>query len=253
MTNLIGIQDKKEYTKVKKIMQPGFSDSANREHEPKVIREIETFIEKISENETSEKATDGWSNPKNMTLWCMFLTFKRKMFNLLTTLGNYLTTDVVSNVVFTTSWDLLTSTANHGITETFKTIVRLIGVLHQWPILNYFELSAILFLPHLAWSPSSLKKFSLSVIACRYEMGEKDPSIKDVFGLFSSAKDPDTGELALKPWDVRRNAANFIIAGNSSPFSRVMRLTGIKGPIQPLALSRQRSSTWRATQLHTPK
>jgi hypothetical protein len=57
-------------------MQPGFSDSANREHEVKVIREIDTFIEKISENETPEKTIDEWSNPKNMTLWCMPFTFK---------------------------------------------------------------------------------------------------------------------------------------------------------------------------------
>lgn len=71
-TNLIGIQDKKQYAKQKKIMQQGFSDSANREHEPKVIREIDTFIEKISENEIPSKDNDGWSNPKNMTLWCEF-------------------------------------------------------------------------------------------------------------------------------------------------------------------------------------
>jgi hypothetical protein len=69
-TNLIGIQDKKEYAKQKKIMQQGFSDAANREHEPKVVKEIDIFIEKISENETPGKSTDGWSNPKNMTLWC---------------------------------------------------------------------------------------------------------------------------------------------------------------------------------------
>jgi len=38
---------------------------------------------------------------------------------------------------------------------------------------------------------------------------EKDPSIKDVFGLFSSAKDLDTEELV----SIRRNTGNFIIAG----------------------------------------
>lgn len=72
MTNLIGIQDKKEYARSKKIFQQGFSDTANREHEPKITQEIDTFIEKISENETPGKTPDGWSNPKNMTLWCMF-------------------------------------------------------------------------------------------------------------------------------------------------------------------------------------
>ena len=76
MTNLIGIQDKKDYAKQKKIMQPGFSDSANREHEPTMIRTIDIFIDKISENETPEKSIDGWSNSKNMTLWCKYLLGK---------------------------------------------------------------------------------------------------------------------------------------------------------------------------------
>lgn len=69
-TNLIGIQDKAAYAKSKKIFQHGFSDTANREHEPKVVEEVNIFIEKMSENE-GEKGTDGWTNPKNMSLWCM--------------------------------------------------------------------------------------------------------------------------------------------------------------------------------------
>jgi hypothetical protein len=70
--NLLGIRDKKVYAKKKKIFQQGFSDSAIREHEVKINREINTFCEKISENELSEKTVGGWSNVKNMSLWCMF-------------------------------------------------------------------------------------------------------------------------------------------------------------------------------------
>jgi hypothetical protein len=70
--NLLGIRDKKVYAKKKKIFQQGFSDSAIREHEVKIKREINTFCEKISENELSEKTVGGWSNVKNMSLWCMF-------------------------------------------------------------------------------------------------------------------------------------------------------------------------------------
>lgn len=78
---MIGIQDKAEYAKNKKIFQQGFSDTAIREHEPKVIQEVNTFIEKLSDNETPEKSADGWTNPKNMTLWCMllFLSFPDKV------------------------------------------------------------------------------------------------------------------------------------------------------------------------------
>lgn len=68
--NLLGIQDKKEYAKKKKIFQHGFSDTANREHEPKMIEEINTFVEKIAESE-SGKSSGGWSEPKDMSLWCM--------------------------------------------------------------------------------------------------------------------------------------------------------------------------------------
>ena len=69
-TNLLGIQDKKFYANRKKIFQQGFSDTANREHEPKVIKVVDIFIEKISENETPGETSDGWTNPKDMALWC---------------------------------------------------------------------------------------------------------------------------------------------------------------------------------------
>jgi hypothetical protein len=160
--------------------------------------------------------------------------------------GNYLTTDVVSKVIFTTSWELLTSTANRGVTETFKTITRLVGVLHYWPSHAYHEFTATLFLPHLAWSATSLRKFSLAVMASSKAARENDPSIKDVFGLFSTAKDPDTGELAFGPVDVRRNTGNFIVAGTSPlsiPSFRSRNIDIAKAPIQPPAPSQQRSST----------
>lgn len=202
--NLIGIQDKAEYASMKKIFQQGFSDSANREHEPKVIQEIDTFIEKISENESPDASKDGWSSPKNMSLWC-----------------NYLTTDVVCKAVFTTSWNLLTSTANRGVTETFKTIVHLIGVLHYWPHMPYHDQAALVFMPHLALSIAPLMKYSQSVMASSKAAREKDSSVKDVWGLVINARDPETGELALKPDIVRRNTANFIIAGSDTTASSI--------------------------------
>lgn len=139
--------------------------------------------------------------------------------SLLTASGNWLTTDVISKVVFTASWELLASTANRGLTETSKTIVRLAGILHYWPHLSGHEYTALIFLPHLAWSANALKKFSLSVMASSKALREKDPSIKDYFSFFSSVRDPDTGELALRPKDVRRNTSNFIVAGMSVSFS----------------------------------
>lgn len=160
-------------------------------------------------------------------------------------LGTYLTTDVVCNVIFSTSWNLLTSSANRGITETFKTVTRLAGILHYWPHLAYHEFSALVFLPHLAWSITALRKYALAVMRDSQAAREKDPSINDVYGYFGSATDPRTGQLLLTPVDVRRNTSNFIIAGkcpvNEQDFDNDANSS--KAQIQQPVRSQQCSST----------
>jgi hypothetical protein len=97
-------------------------------------------------------------------------------------------------------------------------IVRLIGVLHQTPILYASRLCVAVFLPHLAWSSNSLRKYAKSVVHSSMEARKQDPTISDVFGQFISAKDPDSGMPALTYTDVRVNSANFLIAGSSNPY-----------------------------------
>lgn len=120
---------------------------------------------------------------------------------------------MISKVVFTTSWDLLISTANRGIPETFKTVVRLIGTLHHWPHLPTHKIGAIICFPHLMWSLKALEGYSNVVMASSTAARNEDPNIKDVFGQFNSYKDPETGELALDAITLQRNSENFIIAG----------------------------------------
>lgn len=122
---------------------------------------------------------------------------------------------MISKVVFTTSWDLLTSTANHSLLESLKAIVRLIGVIHFAPVVALAEPMALLFLPHLAWSIKVVEDYGKAVTVSSKAARETDPSIQDVFGYFTTAKDPDTGELALSDKAVGANTINFIIAGMS--------------------------------------
>jgi len=58
-----------------------------------------------------------------------------------------------------------------------------------------------------------MTKYALAVMESSKSVRVENPSIKDVFGFFTNVRDPDTGELALTPKDVRRNTANFIVAG----------------------------------------
>ncbi|KAG4416598.1 hypothetical protein IFR04_010241 [Cadophora malorum] len=200
--NLIGIRDKAVYAKSKKIFQQGFSDTMNREHEPKVIQVINTFIEKLAENESPAENSGEWTNAKIMNQWCTWLA-----------------TDVVTKVIFTTSWDLLTSAANRGVTGCLKAAVHITGILHTWPFLPGHEVTALLCFPHIAWSIPFLEQYANSVIKSSQEARVKDPSIKDVFGIFGAAKDTDTGKVALSKTAVRENTMTFIIAGSDTTAS----------------------------------
>ncbi|KAK0099590.1 hypothetical protein ONS95_013512 [Cadophora gregata] len=171
----------------------------NRDHEPKVAQVIDTFIEKLADNESPGENAGEWTNIKDMSQWCTWLT-----------------TDVVSKVIFTTSWDLLTSAANRGVTKCLKDAVRMTGILHCWPFLPGHEVTALLCIPHVAWSIPFLERYADSVIKSSREARVKDPSVKDVFAIYGDARDPDTGKLALSKSTVQMNTMTFIIAGSDT-------------------------------------
>ena len=68
--NMLGIRDKSEHSRKKRIFCLGFSDSALRNHEPKVLEMINLFCENIGDSSSNKKNSDGWSTAKDMTGWC---------------------------------------------------------------------------------------------------------------------------------------------------------------------------------------
>ena len=129
--------------------------------------------------------------------------------------GNYLTTDVITKVVFSTSWNLLSSPLNHGVIKTSATIVRFLGVAHQSSLLYTYKLAIILF-PGLVKSASELRKYTIDLMARSMEVRSEfgGHAVKDIFGTLLEAKDPEskTGEH-LTQWDVRINSSNLLVAG----------------------------------------
>lgn len=72
--NLIGIRDKKDYAKKKKIFQQGFSDSALRRHEPTMIKQIDIFCKVLLDEPGKPPRKPGeWTEAKDMNSWCMSL------------------------------------------------------------------------------------------------------------------------------------------------------------------------------------
>jgi cytochrome P450 len=137
------------------------------------------------------------------------------------TAANYLTTDVISMVVFTSSWNLLTSSTNRGIRETMAAVVKLFGLMHQTPLFRYNDTLTALLVPRLAWAGSSLMQYAKDMMRASVQVHKNDPTISDFFGQFSEAKDPDTGEAALTRREVALNSSNFIIAGSDTTSSSI--------------------------------
>ncbi|RDW62507.1 hypothetical protein BP5796_10809 [Coleophoma crateriformis] len=198
--NLIGVRDKKYFARLKRIFSQGFSDSALRDHEPKVRKQIDIFCNRMEDEQALEKGSSGWTLAKNMSKWC-----------------NYLTTDVVNMVVFSTSWDLLTSPKNRGVSESLATAVRMVGITHQTRWLYQFKLGPVLF-PHLIGSILGLRKHTLSILGESKKAREENPDIKDVFAQFINAEDPATGTV-LSADTVRLNSGTLIIAGSDTTSS----------------------------------
>ena len=67
--SLIGTPDKAEHVRKKRIFIQGFSDSAIREHEPKVYTYINQFCDMLLDATVTD---DGWTSSKNLTRLCKY-------------------------------------------------------------------------------------------------------------------------------------------------------------------------------------
>lgn len=132
-------------------------------------------------------------------------------------LGNYLTTDIISKVIFSTTWDLLSSTKNHSFVEALSTITHFVGIAHQSAVFYKFPLFLFVLFPKIAKSRPTVRKHIREMISKRVKLEEEYPDIKDMFSIYNNATDPEseTGEK-LSEWDVRINSSQLIIAGSDT-------------------------------------
>jgi hypothetical protein len=126
---------------------------------------------------------------------------------------------VVGKVIFSTPWDLLISNTNRDLIEILQQMIRLIGILHQMPLLYMNTWLARVCFPMLAKSISKLRDYTITAMDISRQQGgggcgrEMDLSVKDIFGQFSSVRDPATGELALGPMTIMHHSSGLIVAG----------------------------------------
>lgn len=109
----------KEHGRKRRIVSQGLSDSAIQAMEGHVLKNVRKFCSKliykdIFENETPSKrpeTSEGWGSPKNMTRWT-----------------NYLTFDIMGDLCFSQSFDMLDSMNNHYMLDVLPEGVRGLNV-----------------------------------------------------------------------------------------------------------------------------
>ncbi|GAP87075.1 putative benzoate 4-monooxygenase cytochrome P450 [Rosellinia necatrix] len=225
----LGTLDNKEHGKLRRILNQGLSDSHIRTMNTEISRLAALFASSVGEtrdrfNSSLAPGSDGWSAPKNMTEWSDFFTF-----------------DVMSQLVFGTSYHLLTDAANHWIVDGVLGQMRRISFLTTMPEIQDLRLQSMLF-PGARERAIRFSGKSREIMEARQARAKNDTDDKEAIDLFSKllhAKDPETGEgLSQKQLWAESNlliiagsdtsstgiaAAFFYLARNPSVYERVTK------------------------------
>ncbi|KAI8628148.1 putative cytochrome P450 [Xylariaceae sp. FL1651] len=201
----LGTLDNKEHGKLRRILNQGLSDAHIRTMDSEVSRLANLFASSVGETRDrfdSElvPSNDGWSAPKNMAEWSDFFTF-----------------DVMSQLVFGTSYHLLTDATNHWIIDGVLGQMRRISFLTTLPELQEMRMQNILF-PGARQRALRFSGKSREIMEARQEREKNGLGGEDSIDLFSrllNAKDPETGEgLSQKQLWAESNL--LIIAGSDT-------------------------------------
>jgi cytochrome P450 len=106
--------------------------------------------------------------------------------------GDYFTFDVMSELVFSASYNLLDDAQNHFIIDGIVAQMQRFGFLLHFPGLEKIKMNHILF-PHARRKAMRFYAKSKQIMEERKARGE-EKSKNDVFSKLLTANDPETGE-----------------------------------------------------------
>ncbi|CEJ61933.1 hypothetical protein PMG11_10449 [Penicillium brasilianum] len=166
----------------RRLLNQGLSDTNIRLMDAKLRKVAVLFARALGEEQDRHDNTlrhlplvDGWSIPKNMAHWCDYFTF-----------------DVMSELVFGTSYNLLGNSENHFVIDGIIAQMQRFGFLLHFPGLEKMKLHHILF-PQARRKATRFYAKSRKIMEERKARGDSDNG-SDVFRALLTANDPETGE-----------------------------------------------------------
>ncbi|KAL2814050.1 cytochrome P450 [Aspergillus granulosus] len=223
----ISTLDNARHKMLRRLLNQGLSDTSIRSMDAEMRSIASFFATAVGEKEdcfdlSQQPVNDGdeWSVAKNMARWCDFFTF-----------------DVMSRLVFGTSYNLLSNSENHYIIDCVMNSLQRTGFLMQLPEVEKLNLHRLLY-PTVKLRATRFTQKSKAIMEERRARGAKAGE-SDVFSNLLAANDSETGEkLSIQQLSVESNllivagsdtssttmaALFFYLSRNPSAYSRVAR------------------------------
>ncbi|KAL4734798.1 cytochrome P450 [Aspergillus similis] len=200
--------DNARHGQLRRILNQGLSETQIRSMDAELRRIASLFAERLGEAKdrfesratspaiTDNHDSDGWSAAKNMAEWCDFFTF-----------------DAMSQLVFGTSYHLLSSADNHWIIDGVLGQLRRISFLNQLRELEDMKLDKVLF-PDARRMAFRFTGMGRQIMETRKNKMGIDAK-NDLFGKLLAAKDPETGKT-LSHRQLWAESNTLIIAGSDT-------------------------------------
>ncbi|KAF2087755.1 cytochrome P450 [Saccharata proteae CBS 121410] len=162
--------NKIDHGRKRRILSQGLGDNALAQVEPTIINLVGKFCSLL----TGSTEAGEWSKPVDMA-----------------NIANYLTFDVMSDLVFGTSYEMLDRPDKHWITTDLESGGQRAGIIFQFPLFAYLKLDRIIF-PRMSTRQTRFRR-SCQTMANDRMSNPASASKRDVFGNVIAAVDPETG------------------------------------------------------------
>ncbi|KAH6704365.1 putative cytochrome P450 [Leptodontidium sp. MPI-SDFR-AT-0119] len=221
--SILSSTDKKEHGRKRRVIGQGFNETALRGYESIIQSKILLFCEKLLDDGSSGASggSQEWSSPRNMAEWCECLsqTIFGRVSRCLTTrvqTGNYLSFDIMANVVFSHPLDLLSRPDNRYIVHAIDDMMYRVGVLSQIPQLLKWRASKWI-IPKGKSSGNRFVEKATQIAMARLQ-GAALEGHRDAFQNLIDAKDSETGEGLPIP-ELLAETVTLIVAGSDTTAS----------------------------------
>ncbi|KAL8792649.1 MAG: hypothetical protein Q9195_004777 [Heterodermia aff. obscurata] len=189
--------DKDMHRHKRKVLAQGLSDDALKKFEPALLACLEKFCEKLC---GSQDSSVDWTEAKNMTHWCDYLTF-----------------DVMGEFGFGNTFNMLEKEDNRFMIDAIAASNLRTSVYAQIPELAKFKLEKILY-PQGTRMRQRFLDVTKDLAETRANLPKDHKS--DLFSLVIDAKDPETGKgfSSQELW----SESKFLIVAGSDTSSTVL-------------------------------